>query len=449
MEIAHCKQLGYKALSKALYDIRYQVCRASNEAMRMLLLNAFEGLEYKELNNVYPNIKELTGKTIEVHLYNAMKKHMKTCNTNILSQTLQFVKARFNTDKKELLRNEISYTNFKKNMPIMFSNLGYKIVHNNSTGKYEVECALFSRDYSKENNIKRLTFIINKLDGNQKATLNKIINKQYKQGSAYIKQNKKGKWLFGISFSFEARNGLLDRNRILGVDLGIVNTAVLQVWDSKEEEYERLSWRECILDGSRIIQFRQKVEARKRSFLWSRKASGTTNQYSEGKKGRGTQVKIKPIEHLNNKISNFRDTMNHQYSKYIVDFALKHNCGIIQMEDLSGYTEKVKEKFLRNWSYFDLQSKIEYKAKEHNIEVIKINPRYTSLRCSMCGCIDDENRDGEKHQAKFRCVECDYAEHADINAARNIALPDIGNIIEGMMPREKHEEKKRKGRKIA
>lgn len=256
--------------------------------------------------------------------------------------------------------------------------------------------------------------------------------------------------MFGISFTFEAKDGLLDRNRILGVDLGVVNTAVLQIWDCEEKKYDWLSWKECKLDGSRIIEFRQRVESRKRSFLRSRKVSGTTNQYSKGKKGRGTQVKIKPIDHLNNKISNFRDTMNHQYSKYIVDFALKHNCGIIQMEDLSEYTERVKEKFLRNWSYYDLQSKIEYKAKEHGIEVVKIDPRYTSLRCSKCGCIDKRNRNGEKEQAKFKCVKCEYAENADVNAARNIALPDIEKIIEEVMPRKKKEKKKRKrAKKIA
>ena len=211
--------------------------------------------------------------------------------------------------------------------------------------------------------------------------------------------------------------------------MGITNAATLQIWDESKQEWERLSWKECMLDGRELIHFRQKIEARKRDFLRLRKVSGITNIYSEGKKGHGTQAIIKPIENLNDKIANFRDTMNHKYSKYIIDMALKNNCGIIQMENLEGYSEKAEESFLKSWSYHDLQTKIIYKAKEHGIEVIKVNPKYTSKRCSKCGCIHNDNRDCKNNQAKFKCVICGYEENADINAARNIALPNIDVII--------------------
>jgi putative transposase len=48
--------------------------------------------------------------------------------------------------------------------------------------------------------------------------------------------------------------------------------------------------------------------------------------------------------------------------------------------------------FLKNWSYFDLQEKIQYKPKLVGIKVIKINPEYTSQRYSKCGHIANENR---------------------------------------------------------
>lgn len=44
-------------------------------------------------------------------------------------------------------------------------------------------------------------------------------------------------------------------------------------------------------------------------------------------------------------------------------------------------------KRLQHWTYYDLQSKIEYKPAEQGIQVIKITPKFTSLRCSQCGCI--------------------------------------------------------------
>jgi putative transposase len=48
----------------------------------------------------------------------------------------------------------------------------------------------------------------------------------------------------------------------------------------------------------------------------------------------------------------------------------------------------------------------------------KIDPRFTSQRCSACGHVDRESRES---QARFRCTACKFACNADVNAAINIA----------------------------
>jgi len=50
--------------------------------------------------------------------------------------------------------------------------------------------------------------------------------------------------------------------------------------------------------------------------------------------------------------------------------------------------------------------------------VEKVNPAFTSQRCSACGQVD---RDSRESQAVFRCTACGFACHADVNAAKNIA----------------------------
>jgi putative transposase len=50
--------------------------------------------------------------------------------------------------------------------------------------------------------------------------------------------------------------------------------------------------------------------------------------------------------------------------------------------------------------------------------VEKVNPAFTSQRCSAGGHLASESR---KSQALFRCIACAYTDNADVNAAKNIA----------------------------
>lgn len=57
------------------------------------------------------------------------------------------------------------------------------------------------------------------------------------------------------------------------------------------------------------------------------------------------------------------------------------------------------------------------KAEEAERRVWKINPVDTSRQCAPCGYTDSANR----HKARFCCKRCGHVEHADVNAAQNIA----------------------------
>ncbi|WP_329254215.1 transposase [Actinoallomurus sp. NBC_01490] len=62
-----------------------------------------------------------------------------------------------------------------------------------------------------------------------------------------------------------------------------------------------------------------------------------------------------------------------------------------------------------------LATRLEHKAAGR---VEKINPAYTSQTCHACGHRAADNRES---QAVFRCRACGHVDHADVNAAKNIA----------------------------
>jgi putative transposase len=47
-----------------------------------------------------------------------------------------------------------------------------------------------------------------------------------------------------------------------------------------------------------------------------------------------------------------------------------------------------------------------------------VNPAYTSQTCNRCKRVDPKSR---KNQADFECTACGHRDHADVNAAKNIA----------------------------
>jgi len=69
----------------------------------------------------------------------------------------------------------------------------------------------------------------------------------------------------------------------------------------------------------------------------------------------------------------------------------------------------------KGWGGFLLA--LEHAARCHGATVVKVNPAYTSQRCSRCNLVDANSR---KSQAEFACTGCGQRDNADVNAAKNI-----------------------------
>lgn len=411
-----------KHVEEILKDIQEKTMRACNLAMNQQYKELMRKEEEKSDTGYITPEKEVYGKSFRAFLESTMKKHMDGCLTTNVAQTRAFVMSKVNFNGKKILNGEESLSTFKKSIPIIIHNKAYTIKQE-VDGTYSTEIGLFNLPTQKELGVKRFKFRFIKPDDSRKVILNRIISGEYKIGAGQITYNeRKKKWMYIIPYSFELFK-VVDSKKILGVDLGIVNIATISIYNLDTKEYEKLSWKERMLEGRELIHYRQKIEARRKELSISKKWA------SDNKVGHGYQQRAKDFNEIADKYARFRETYNHKISRYIVDMAVKYGCGIIQMENLSGFPQHQKNTLLANWAYYDLQSKIEYKAKEKGITVRFVNPQYTSQRCSECGCIDKQNRNCKESQAKFECTQCPNKDNADINASKNIALPNIDEII--------------------
>jgi putative transposase len=136
---------------------------------------------------------------------------------------------------------------------------------------------------------------------------------------------------------------------------------------------------------------------------------------------KGTKSAKRHLKRLSGKERRFRADINHQISKQII--ASLNPGDTIVLEELTGIRNaklrKQQRCLLNNWSFFQLEQFLKYKAMPKGIEIVYIDARYTSQRCSKCGFILKSNR---KTQANFCCKQCGFKLNADLNASRNICI---------------------------
>lgn len=80
---------------------------------------------------------------------------------------------------------------------------------------------------------------------------------------------------------------------------------------------------------------------------------------------------------------------------------------------------KPQRKEVNKWNFFQFEQFLTYKAMAKNCQVVYVDARYTSQRCSKCGHIHKSNR---QNQSKFKCMNCGFQLNADLNASKNIVL---------------------------
>lgn len=431
----------WKDVKYILRDLQHDVEKIQNHTMHIHWAYDLATDIAKDMLNEKISISDIDENCNNLLTYTNRKNKTKFMNVNgeMAEQASRDAIVKYKTSKKTINNHQGGIPSFKNpNLPI--KNKAFKIEKIND--EYIMTARMLSKEYANElhkgikynylvggkkkeivysRNIDdiKMSFklFMSPRDNRTKDILHKCMSGEYKQGSSKLFKDSKGDWYLILTYSFvPVKEKELNEDNIMGIDMGIVYP-VYMAFNNNLNRYN--------IEGGEIDSFRKGVQSRRNELLRQGKYCG------EGRRGHGVATRIKPIQKLQDRVEDFKKTTNHKYSKYVVEMAIKHNCGTIQMEDLSGIADGDKKStFLGNWTYYDLQQKIVYKAEKVGIKVVKVKSNYTSQRCSKCGNIHKENRDAKKDQAKFECVVCGFETNADYNAAKNIATKDIEKIIE-------------------
>jgi putative transposase len=164
-------------------------------------------------------------------------------------------------------------------------------------------------------------------------------------------------------------------NQVIGVDLGRTDIAVTS---------EGKKW-----SGKQITAVRDRY-SRTRASLQSKasaKADATRTKGTRSTRRRCREI----LQRLSGNERRFQTHENHVISKTIIKQALASNA-IVAIEDLTGIRDrtnqmprsKTERRRSNSWAFYQLRQFLEYKGLGAGVQVIAINPRYTSQTCHQC-----------------------------------------------------------------
>lgn len=263
--------------------------------------------------------------------------------------------------KNGLLEGKVSLINYKLDSPLTVPKSFYGLSHDFDSYEElcehinEPDCKLYL-NYGANGtpSIARFRFILGTAKNRKelKTSLLRLYSGEYKPlGSKLgIEGNKT---VLYLSMEIPKKETELDENAICGVALGMNIPAVCAL-NSSSEKY-------MIGSADDFLRIRVQMQEQRRRLQRALKSTSG---------GHGRKKKLAGLDRLKKRERNFVNTYCHFISKNVVDFAVKNQAKYIYMQDLEGYDT---DKFvLRNWSYFELQQDITYKAERYGIIVKKV-----------------------------------------------------------------------------
>lgn len=196
--------------------------------------------------------------------------------------------------------------------------------------------------------------------------IERVISGEYKMCTSSLKFDKNKIFLL-LCVDIPKKEVEVDEKKVLYAFLGVLNPIFCTTHVEAAKSYD---------SGMKVWEIGTKEEFnyRRRQIQEAVKRCQIDNRYTRG--GKGRKKKCKAIDRWHEVENNYVDTKLHTYSKKLVDMAVKHGCGKIILMNQTHREDNAKEQnengdslALRNWTYYGLKEKIDYKAKMYGIKV--------------------------------------------------------------------------------
>lgn len=343
-------------------------------------------------------------KIFQKNLYLPLRAESPDLNSQMVQSVYRTVKARYDAIETQLRRHPYRYNTGKKD-----SKTGkaiWKSVPRDLEWLWQpVHFKRPQADYVRGSNysfVKQKTQIsLNVLGERIKVPFNADyvqpwFNQKAKLGTAKL-VSVKGHWFLHIPVTLEVAEWQQDSNQhIVGIDRGL--RQIMTVYD----EHGKTEF----FNGKRVAYQRKKY-----AYLRAKLQSA------------GTKSAKRHLKRLKQRENRWMSDVNHCLSKTLVDYYGANT--LFVLEDLTNVSfdeanqgSKDCNRDLHTWSFYDLQTKLTYKAQSNQSQVLIVSAKYTSQRCPKCGQIRKENRNHQLH--RYDCIYCGFRTNDDRVGAMNL-----------------------------
>jgi len=270
---------------------------------------------------------------------------------------------------------------------------------------------------------------VKRRDKRMLSEISRTIKGEWKLKNSRIMRNsrKKGqKWLGQISVGYEPKPyKLLREDVVMGIDLGVNIPACLHI----RENGNPFEWAMGVGRGRDMLHCRNIVRSEILRIL--RALKGKDSPLDDKAK----RIYREKLRGLRSREKRLMKKASQKVADVVADTAKRNGAGVWRIEALSSDIKDGQPWLARNWAPAMVVDALSWQAKKCGATIEFVLPDYTSQRCAECGHIAKENRPkGKKKQASFKCVLCGHEDNADKNAARNISIRNIEDLILAALP---------------